>query len=183
MLWDIGNLNVVVERFSEFLHLLLEGSTLSGFLEGLGSSLKGLGLSVGDSSTPSLLVFLGPVGVLEVLVLVGNIIELILEVLEGSVINMEAAVVVVDGTIEALEDILPLSNEFLSLWGSNELLVEGLEVLNLSRLSPSLEGSSKVSDWSGVLDGTPHVLNIGPFLLDGLFVVDGDLEHVHVLLP
>lgn len=183
VLWNIGDLDVVVERFSELFEFGLKSFTFSGFLEALGASLNRLGLSIAGGSLPGGIVLGSPVGFLEVLVLVGDIIELILEVLEGSVVNVESGVVVVHGAIEALEDILPLSDEFLSLWGSNELLVESLEVVDLSRLSPSLEGRSEVSDWSGALDGTPNVLNISPFLFDGCFVGDLNLEHVHVFLP
>jgi len=181
--WDVGDLNVIVERLSELFELLSEGFTLSRLLEALGASLETLGLSVGDSLLPCFGIGLVPFGSLKLLVLIGNIIELIFEFLELGIVNVESLIVVIDGSIKSSANIPPFLDKFLSLRRSNEFLVELLKCLNLLGVTPSLKGASEVSDGSGIFNSIPCVLNISPFTLDGFLVVNGDLKKIHVLFP
>jgi len=183
VLWDVGDLNVIVERLSELLKLLLEGFSLSGLLEALGTSLETLGLSVGDSLLPCFGVGLVPFGSLKLLVLVSNIIELIFELCELGIVNVESLIVVIDGSIKRIANILPFLDKSLSLRRSDEFLVESLKGIDLHGPTPSLKGFTEVSDGSRMLNFIPCVLNISPFLLDGFLVMNSDLEEVHVLLP
>merc|ERR1719454_2483040 len=124
---------------------------LLGLLEGLESSLNRSSLLVLEGGLPSSLVSFLPFGGLEVLKLISNIIKLIGDLIHGGVGDVDTGLILIDVSLASLTEVLPLSNESLSSLGSEELLVELLEVSNLSGLTPSLEGRTEVSDDLGVL--------------------------------
>ena len=119
-----------------------------------------------------------PLGSLELLVLSGDIGKFILKSVKVIVVDVDGVLSVVEGLhlVEDMTDILPLFDESLTLWGLDEGLIESLDVLDLSRFSPSLEGGSEVSDWSGVLDGVGNSTDIMGFLLDGSLSLLRDLD-------
>jgi len=99
VLWNIGDLDVVVEGLSEIVKLFFESFTFLGFLESFGTSFKGSGFFVMESLFPGLFVGAPPFGLLKSLVLISNIIEFIFEFSDLGVVNVESLIVVVDGSI------------------------------------------------------------------------------------
>jgi hypothetical protein len=77
------------------------------------------------------IVVLGPVGLLEFLELGFDIISLILDVIEGFVVDVDTIWSLLDVMSECLEEFTDLVIEFLTLWGSSELLIE---LFNISSL-------------------------------------------------
>lgn len=78
-----------------------------------------------------IIVVLGPVGLLEFLELGFDIISLILDVIEGFVVDVDTIWSLLDVMSECLEEFTDLVIEFLTLWGSSELLIE---LFNISSL-------------------------------------------------
>ena len=126
------------------------------------------------------LVDLVPLGCLEGFEFIFNIVNFVIEVHELLVVDLKTSLVVVDGFIELMEDISDFSGHLLASWGGHEFLVEGLEVLSFFRVTPSVEGSTEVSDWSRFLNRVPGLLDVSHFLLDlvSSSLGGGDLEHV-----
>ena len=77
------------------------------------------------------IVVLGPVGLFEFLELGFDIIGLILDVIEGFVVDVDTIWSLLDVMSECLEEFTDLVIEFLTLWGSSELLIE---LFNISSL-------------------------------------------------
>lgn len=77
------------------------------------------------------IVVLGPVGLLEFLELGFDIISLILDVIEGFVVDVDTIWSLLDVMSECLEEFTDLVIEFLTLWRSSELLIE---LFNISSL-------------------------------------------------
>jgi hypothetical protein len=77
------------------------------------------------------IVVLGPVGLLEFLELGFDIISLIFDVFEGFVVDVDTIWSLLDVMSECLEEFTDLVIEFLTLWGSSELLIE---LFNISSL-------------------------------------------------
>lgn len=77
------------------------------------------------------IVVLGPVGLFEFLELGFDIISLILDVIEGFVVDVDTIWSLLDVMSECLEEFTDLVIEFLTLWGSSELLIE---LFNISSL-------------------------------------------------
>lgn len=77
------------------------------------------------------IVVLGPVGLLEFLELGFDIISLILDVIEGFVVDVDTIWSLIDVMSECLEEFTDLVIEFLTLWGSSELLIELFKMSSL----------------------------------------------------
>jgi hypothetical protein len=77
------------------------------------------------------IVVLGPVGLLEFLELGFDIISLIFDVFEGFVIDVDTIWSLLDVMSECLEEFTDLLIEFLTLWGSSELLIELFKMSSL----------------------------------------------------
>jgi hypothetical protein len=77
------------------------------------------------------IVVLGPVGLLEFLELGFDIISLILDVIEGFVVDVDTIWSLLDVMSECLEEFTDLVIEFLTLWGSSELLIELFKMSSL----------------------------------------------------
>ena len=78
-----------------------------------------------------LIVVLGPVGLLEFLELGFDIISLILDVIEGFVVDVDTIISLLDVMAECFEEFTDLFIEFLTLWGSSELLIELFKMSSL----------------------------------------------------
>jgi len=78
-----------------------------------------------------IIVVLGPVGLFEFLELGFDIISLIFDVFEGFVLDVDTIWSLLDVMSECLEEFTDLVIEFLTLWGSSELLIE---LFNISSL-------------------------------------------------
>lgn len=115
---------------------------------------------------------------IELFHLFSNISKLVIDLLEILVVNVHALFVVVDALVELFEDVLDFGLHSLALFGGEEFLVESLEVLHLLGLGPSLGGGFGVSDWLGLLDSFPDLLDISPFLGNFLFsnFADGNFK-------
>lgn len=185
LLWKISDLDVGLEGKIELLKLLGKSLPLSRLGEGLESSSERLGLWGSGGLLPGGIVGFLPLGSLEHLVLVLDIIGLVLDDLDTLVVDVDTVLGLLDVLLKGLTEVLPLSHELLTLWGGKEFLVEGLDGLDLIGMSPSLEGAFEVSDGSGILDLVHGLTNIVEFLLDGSLSLwgDGDLEEVLLILP
>jgi hypothetical protein len=78
-----------------------------------------------------IIVVLGPVGLLEFLELGFDIISLIFDVFEGFVVDVDTIWSLLDVMSECLEEFTDLVIEFLTLWGSSELLIELFKMSSL----------------------------------------------------
>ena len=78
-----------------------------------------------------LFVIRGPVGLFEFLELGFDIISLILDVIEGFVVDVDTIWSLLDVTTECLEEFSDLAIEFLTLWGGTELLIELFKMSSL----------------------------------------------------
>ena len=90
-----------------------------------------VGLFCLTKSVEGLIVVLGPVGLLEFLELGFDIISLVLDVIEGSVVDMDAILSLLDVMAECFEEFTDLFIEFLTLWGSSKLPIELFKVSSL----------------------------------------------------
>jgi len=79
----------------------------------------------------SFIVVLGPVGLLEFLELGFDIISLIFDVFEGFVLDVDTIWSLLDVMSECIEEFTDLVIEFLTFWGSSELLIELLKMSSL----------------------------------------------------
>lgn len=77
------------------------------------------------------IVVLGPVGLLEFLELGFDIICLIFDVFEGFVLDVDTIWSLLDVMSECIEEFTDLVIEFLTFWGSSELLIELFKMSSL----------------------------------------------------
>lgn len=185
VLWNIRDLYVLLESSIEILELslkLVPLSRLSELVEGMSDF---LGLWSLESFLPCDVVFLAPLGFTHFLVGITKILGLLLDGLDTLVIDMDAIWSLLDVLLESLSEFLPVLHESLTFWRLQELLVEGLESLNLLSLTPVFESVSYSLDWLGVLDGLTSLHDIVEFLLDDFLSswVDLNFEKVSVFLP
>ena len=133
---------------------------------------------------PGGIIGLLPLGTVEHLVLVFDIVHLVLDDLHTSVVDVETSLGLLDVLLESKSEVLPLSHELLTLWGGKEFLVELLEGGDLLGAVQSLEGVLDVSGWLGVSDLLEGWLDIVGLVFDlslsGLG--DSDLEGVDGVL-
>jgi len=148
LLWDIGNVDVVVDGLTEVVERLSKLVSLWGVLELLESTVEGMGLLVFESIMESIIEVGVPVGVLKVLVVLLDIINSILESVHLGVVDMNTSWGLLDGFVESLSELLPLFHEGLTFGGSLELLIKGLKLLDLIRSSP-IHGvfTNVLDDW------------------------------------
>jgi len=185
LLWDVGNLDMLLKGFFEIHDLVFESLTLFGFLESFTSDVNTSPLLIGESSLESVMEVLVPVGSLKVVVLLLDIIDLSLESVHLAVVDFDAVFSWLDGFVESLSEVLPLLHQLLSVSRCLEFLVKSLKVLNLSRSSPLLKSLSQAKSNIRVLDFMPDFFDVFSLILDGLLSFWGnlDLETVHLLLP
>jgi len=138
-------------------------------------------LLVGEDLLQGALVHLVPLGVIEGFELVFNIGDLFIEETERVVVNHKTVLVVVDGFVEYMEDISDFGSHFRTSFGVNEFLVESLEFLHFLGVFPSLHGSTNVSDWSGLLNGFPGLLDVVHLLANSFLTGFGNLDFDHAL--
>jgi len=186
VLWDIGDLDVFLDGLTELMELLGTSLGLSGWVPfGLNEVMEFLGLIIVEPGVESLVEVLSPVGGLEVLVLLLDVLGLLLSLLEFLVVDVESVRSWLDGLVKSLTEISPLLHELLTLWGGLEFSVELLEVVGFIRSTPLHEVFLEtLSDWS-VLSVLPPLFDIFTLLMD--FSLSGlgnmDFETVHVSLP
>lgn len=131
VLWNISDFDVLFDGMLELYHLLLECLTRSRVLERFESSSDGFSLFVGEGSIIGFSVSLFPTGTLERLVLISDIIKFISDLIKSRVWNVDSGTVLVDVLLKNFTDILPLLDELLALWGSQECLIEFFDMENL----------------------------------------------------
>jgi len=131
VLWNIRDLDVLAESLVEFLELLLEHLPLSRFSELVHGVSEILSLWSFESCLPGGVVRFTPLGILKVLVFVSEIIGLILDFLDTLVVDVEAIWSIFNVLLESLSELLPVAHELLTLWGSEELLIEFINSLDL----------------------------------------------------
>lgn len=136
LLWDIGNVDVVMDGLTEVVERLSKLVSLWGVLEFLESTVESLSLSIVESSMESFLEIVVPVSFLKVLVVLLDIIDSILESVELGVVDMDTSWGLLDGFVEVLSELLPLFHEGLTFGGLLEFLIKGLKVFDLVRFSP-----------------------------------------------
>jgi len=186
VLWDIGDLDVFLDGLTELMELLGTSLGLSGWVPfGLNEVMEFLGLIIVEPGVESLVEVLSPVGGLEVLVLLLDVLGLILSLLEFLVVDVESVLSWLDGFVKSLTEISPLLHELLTLWGGLEFSVKLLEVVGFIRSTPLHEVFLEtLSDWS-VLSVLPPLFDIFTLFMD--FSLSGlgnmDFETVHVSLP
>jgi hypothetical protein len=136
---------------------------------------------VGEEIPVGILVFGVPVGGSEVLVVVRNIIELIGESVHGSVVEVNSGWGLFNVVLEDSADILPLLDELLASWGSQESLIKSSKVIGSSGLRPFFESKLKFLGGWGVLDSLSDSLDIHGLFLDSLLTpwFNLDLESGH----
>ena len=123
-LWNVSDLHVLLEGLSEIVDILFESLTLCGSFEGFHSSSGGLGLLVAESSTIGLFELWLPFRLLKFLHLVFDILQFILNLLKAVIVDKDMIFARVDGFVESSKDIMPLSRQFLSVWGLKEFLLQ-----------------------------------------------------------
>jgi len=136
VLWDIRDLDVLLERSVKFLELLLQHVPLlrlSEIVDGVSEFLSLWGL---ESFLPGGVISLSPFGMLQILVHVCDVIGLIFDDLDSFVVDVDAIWSLLDVLLESLTEFLPLFHEFLTLWGFEELLVKSFNCFNLISVSP-----------------------------------------------
>lgn len=111
-------------------------------------------------------------------VFVSNVIKLVREIINVIVVNVKSSsfLVVMEVFLKNFSNIFPLSDEFMSFLGMPESSINLFKIVNLTGLSPSLEGCLKVSDWCRVLDFLHGDMNILGLLGDGFLSSWGDLD-------
>lgn len=110
-----------------------------------------------------------------------NIVDFVIDVFELVVVNHKTVLVVVDGFVEHLEDILDFGSHSLASWGGKEFVVESIEISHFLGFTPSLEGSTSVSDWLRLLNRFPGLLNIVHLLANNFLTGWGNLDLDHAL--
>jgi len=185
VLWDIRDLDVLLERSVKFLELFLQHVPLlrlSEIVDGMSELLSLFGL---ESFLPGDVIFLSPMGMLQFLVHVSDVLGLIFDDLDTFVVDVDAIWSLLDVLLESLTEFLPLFHELLTLWGFEELLVKLLNCLNLISVSPLLKASLNTLDWLRVFDLLGSMFDIVEFFLNfiGAGFSNLDLEQVLVMLP
>jgi len=139
--WDIGDLDVFLHGGIEFFDLLLECLSFSRFLESFTSSFDGTSLFVAEGIMEGLFVGLVPSGSLEGIEGGCDIGKLVREVHQVLVVNVDCVLSVVEDVhiFEGLANVFPLLNEFLALFGFEELVVEFSNGCDLLGFAPSLQ--------------------------------------------
>jgi hypothetical protein len=175
---------VGLQGLSEFTNFFTEHLSSWRFLEVFGSKLDLVEGSVGEESLVGKIVLLGPVGLSEVLVMVRNIIELIGKLVHGSVVEVDTVFGLVDVVLEDSANILPLFDELLTSWGSNESLIKCMNFLSGLAVSPFLESTSERSGGWGIMDLLSNYFDVLSFLSDSLLTEWGnlDVEGVHGII-
>jgi hypothetical protein len=131
VLWNIRDLDVFSESLVEFFELLLELLPLSGFSELVHGVSEILSLWSFESCFPGGVVRFTPLGILQVHVFVSEIIGLILDFLDTLVVDVKAIWSFFNVLLESLSELQPVAHELLTFWGSEELLIEFFNSLDL----------------------------------------------------
>lgn len=103
------------------------------------SSLERAKLFVVGGSFPAISVGLVPFGSIKSIILIGNIISLIGNVVNGFVVNVNTVLGLLDTLLESDTEIVPFLHESLTFWGSKEGLVKFLKVIHFFGVGPSLK--------------------------------------------
>jgi len=176
LLWDIRDLDVMLDGMLELSHFLLEHSTLNRLLEVFGLSMDILGLFVVEGSFPATLICLSPFGLEESLISVSNIIDLFGKSIHLLIWEVDALIGLHKVILKDLSDISPLLDHFLSEWRLDEMSIDFLKVVDLFGMSPLLKCVLKFVDWHGVLDLLRDPFNILSLSLDSLLTLRRDFD-------
>jgi hypothetical protein len=171
VLWDVRDMDLILDGMLELLHLFLEHLSLWRMLECLGFFLDKTSLFVFEGSFPSSLVGLGPLGLEESLISVRDIIDLSREFIHLMIWEMDTLVGFLEVVFEDFADIGPLLDHLLSKWRFHELLVEYLEIVDLLGVCPLLESVLELVHWLGVLNLLEDSLDVLGLRLDSLLTL------------
>ena len=180
--WNIGDLDVFLQRCIKFLELSLKSVPLSRLTEFIDTLSKFFSLWSCSSLLESGIKLCLPLGVLDRFQLLTNIFTLLLNLLKSIVVNMDASLGLMDVGLQSFSKFLPFFQKLLTLRGSQESSIKLLEFLNLWGVSPLLEVFLDSSDRFGVLDGLGSSGDIGELFLDFLLALWGDINLKHLSL-
>ena len=176
LLWDVRDMDLILDGVLELSHLLLELLSSHRVLEVSASFLNAHSLLVVEGSMPSLLVGLSPLGLEESLISVSDIIDLTGELIHLVVWEMDTILGLLKVLLKDSADISPLLDHLLSEWRLHESLIDLLDVVDLLGVSPLLESVLELVHWLGVLDLLPDHFDVVGFFLNSLLTLGRDLN-------
>lgn len=172
--WDISNFNVGLQSVTELHNFFLEHLSSWSVLEVLGGKLDFVEGCVGEEFLVCKLVLVVPVGVSEVLVMVRNIIELFGKLLNGSVVEVNTVMGLLEVVLKDMANIVPLLDESLSIIGFKELLVKCFDSVCSWAVSPFTDSLFEFLGGWGILDFLGNLNDVLAFLLDFLLTPWGN---------